>query len=185
MMMNDEGMDSGDDRLEPVLERAVQSLRREEPVSPAWRAQLLARVEPTRPSRTRLFVLTPLGIAAALCMFVGLRHVRSENANEHLDASGRSIANAVGAIRFAVSAPSARRVSLVGDFNRWNPSAVPMRRSPDGRTWIADVSLAPGRHVFAFAVDGGLRADPTAPRAVEDDFGVPSSVIVVPQRGGE
>src|SRR6185312_12958739 len=100
-MTNDERMDSGDDRLDPVLERAVQSLRREEPVSPAWRAQLLARVEPTRPSRTRLFVLTPLGIAAALCMFVGLRHVRSENANEHVDASGRSIANAVGAIRFA------------------------------------------------------------------------------------
>jgi len=184
-MTNDDQRDSGDDQLDPVLERAVQSLRREEPVSPAWRAQLLARVEPARHARSRLFTLTPLGIAAALCVFVGLRHVRSENVNDHAVVGSPSLGTAVSAIRFAVSAPRARRVSLVGDFNRWNPSAVPMRRSPDGRTWIADVSLAPGRHVFAFSVDGGLRADPTAPRAIEDDFGVPSSVIVVPQRGGE
>ena len=184
-MANDEQMDSGDDRLDPVLDRAVQSLRREEPVSPAWRAELLARVEPTRHRRVRLFALTPLGVAAALCVFVGLRHVRSENANDHAVASSPTLDAAVSAVRFAFAAPSARRVSLVGDFNRWNPSAVPMRRGPDGRTWIADVSLAPGRHVFAFAVDGGLRSDPTAPRAVEDDFGVPSSVIVVPRRGGE
>lgn len=188
-MTNDRRMDSGDDRLDPVLERAVQSLRQEEPVSPAWRAELLARVEPTRHTRTRLFTLTPLGIAAALCLFVGLRRIRSENASDSLVASPTALAPSLGstvnAIRFAFSAPAAQRVSLVGDFNRWNPSAVPMRRSSDGRTWIADVSLAPGRHVFAFAVDGGLRVDPSAPRAVEDDFGVPSSVIVVPRRGGE
>lgn len=182
-MANDDRMSSGDDRLDPVLERAVQSLRREEPVSSAWRAELLARVEPARHARMRLFTLTPIGIAAALALFVGLRHVRSENVNDR--ATAPALGAAVSAIRFAFAAPSAHRVSLVGDFNRWNPSAVPMRRSPDGRTWIADVSLAPGRHVFAFAVDGGLRVDPAAPRAVEDDFGVPSSVIVVPQRGGE
>jgi len=45
------------------------------------------------------------------------------------------------------------------------------------------VHLPPGRHVFAYAVDGDLKIDPTAPRAVEDDFGVPSSVVVVASNG--
>lgn len=189
-MTHDERTESSDDRLDPVLERAVESLRREEPVSPAWRAQLLAQVQPAQNvPRSRMFAWAPIGIAASLCVFVGLRHVRSEIANDRLLASPPMLApglgSAVNAIRFAFSAPSARHVSLVGDFNRWNPAAVPMHRSPDGNTWIADVPLAPGRHVFAFSVDGGLHVDPAAPRAVEDDFGVPSSVIVVPPRGGE
>jgi hypothetical protein len=191
-MRDDERKDSTDDGLDPLLERAVQSLRREPAVSPAWRAELLARVhQPTRRS-SGMTTWLPLGIAAALALAVGLRHTRVgagvvDTTAAVATAATNALAANAGEVRFALAAPSARRVSVVGDFNRWNPSAVPMRRSPDGRTWIADVSLAPGRHVFAFAVDGGLRADPTAPRAVEDDFGVPSSVIVVPQRdkGGE
>ena len=58
-----------------------------------------------------------------------------------------------------------------------------MKRSADGRTWEIDVPLPPGRHAFAFVVDGVMHADPAAARAVEDDFGVPSSVIVVASRG--
>jgi 1,4-alpha-glucan branching enzyme len=67
----------------------------------------------------------------------------------------------------------------VGDFNRWDPNATPLRRSADGRTWTVAVPLPSGRHVYAFVVDGGLTADPTAPRAAGDDFGEPSSVVVV------
>jgi 1,4-alpha-glucan branching enzyme len=88
-------------------------------------------------------------------------------------------------VRFAVAAPDARRVSLVGDFDGWNPNAVPMRRGADGHTWIVDVHLAPGRHVFAYSIDGALRVDPAAPRAIEDDFGSPSSVVVVSEQGGD
>lgn len=86
-------------------------------------------------------------------------------------------------VRFVFVAPYASRVALVGDFNAWNPSATPMRRSPDGRAWLIDVPLAPGRHVYSFIVDGDLAADPAAPRSGDDDFGVPSSVVVVGDRG--
>jgi hypothetical protein len=82
-------------------------------------------------------------------------------------------------VRFVFVAPYAARVSLVGDFNGWNPSAMPMRRSSDGRAWTIDVPLVPGRHVYSFVVDGDLAPDPAAPRAGDDDFGVPSSVVVV------
>src|SRR5262249_42115528 len=90
---------------------------------------------------------------------------------------------AASRVRFSIHAPDAARVSLVGDFDRWDPAALPMRRAGDGKTWTLDVHLPPGRHVFADAGDGGLKIDPSAPRAVEDDFGVPSSVVVVASEG--
>ena len=82
-------------------------------------------------------------------------------------------------MRFVIVAATASRVSLVGDFNAWNPSAMPMRRLGDGGAWVRDVVLEPGRHVYAFYVDGALQVDPSAPRAAEDDFGIPSSALVV------
>jgi 1,4-alpha-glucan branching enzyme len=88
-------------------------------------------------------------------------------------------------VRFSLVAPAARRVSLVGDFNVWDPKGVAMHRGTDGHTWTVEVSLPPGRHAFAYMVDGTLRADPAAAKAVEDDFGSPSSVVVVAARGLE
>jgi len=90
-----------------------------------------------------------------------------------LGAGGRTV------VRFALVAPGAARVTLVGDFNQWNPSATPLRAAGDGRTWVASVPLPPGRHVYAFVVDGGLTADPRAPRAGDEDFDAPSSVVLV------
>src|SRR5262249_31059327 len=146
------------DALDPQLEQAVRVLRRSEPVSSAWRDSLLAQV-PThvpvlvRPRRRPGLTLSiPLGIAAALCVAAGLARVGMRDGAR---------------VRFSLSAPSAKQVSLVGDFDGWNPAAHPMRRNASGDQWIVDVHLPPGRHVFAYSVDGGLRADPAAPRAVE------------------
>jgi hypothetical protein len=162
---------SVDERLDPAVERAATLLRRPEPVRQAWRDELLARVS-SRPRARRipLRVWIPIGIAAAVCSAVGVeRHAVNDGGDR---------------VRFSVSAPSAKQVSLVGDFNRWNPVAVPMRRGSSD-VWVVDVRLEPGRHVFAFSIDGALRADDAAPRAVEDDFGVPGSVVVVPGRGSD
>ena len=92
---------------------------------------------------------------------------------------------AVQSVHFEVRAPSAHRVSLVGDFNAWNASALPMRRSTSGAAWGIDVHLPVGRHAFAYAVDGRLIIDSTAALAVDDNFGVPSSVVVVSLSGGK
>ena len=99
--------------------------------------------------------------------------------------SGRAAA-AVGDVRmvqFVLVAPGASRVSLVGDFNDWNPEAMPLRRSARDGAWTAEVPLAAGRHIYAFVVDGrDWVPDPNAPLTPGDDFGAPNSVIMVGDR---
>lgn len=173
--------DSMEPPLDPRLARAVALLREPEPISAEWRAEVLTRARwRHRPARSRALVAT-LGAAAALCLAVGAGWWwRTSAAADHRAASA---VRSAPPVHFAFSAPEARHVALVGDFDGWNPRGLPMRRAPDGRTWYVDVRLAPGRHVFAFSVDGGLRVDPAAPRAMEDDFGTPTSVVVVTSRG--
>jgi hypothetical protein len=81
-------------------------------------------------------------------------------------------------VRFELAAPSASRVALVGSFNEWNPVATPLTRDVSGK-WVVAVQLPRGRHVYAFVVDGDVTADPDAPRAADDDFGSPNSVVLV------
>lgn len=82
-------------------------------------------------------------------------------------------------IRFVLVAPGAAKVSIVGDFNSWDPKATPLKTARDGSTWLIDMPLTTGRHVYAFMVDGDIVADPSAPRVVDRDFGVQNSVILV------
>jgi 1,4-alpha-glucan branching enzyme len=65
---------------------------------------------------------------------------------------------AAGGVRFAVWAPNAQRVSVVGDFNGWNADAHPMR--PRGSTGVWECHVDGLRHGFRykFAVDGPGRA---------------------------
>jgi 1,4-alpha-glucan branching enzyme len=69
-------------------------------------------------------------------------------------------------------------VTVVGDFNRWDPTATPLDADRAG-SWAADVALAPGRHAYAFVVDGRRVLDPAAPSERDPDFGGAHSVTVV------
>lgn len=85
-----------------------------------------------------------------------------------------------GTVRFELRLPaSAREVSLVGDFNGWDEQATPMvQRAADG-TWSARVPLEPGRHTYAFVVDGQQwLVDPLAPQVPDAGFGPTNAVIV-------
>lgn len=69
-------------------------------------------------------------------------------------------------------------VSLVGDFNDWDVTATPL--SLEGGVWSTTLPLPPGRHVYAFVINGKRWiADPRAPQAPDADFGRPGSVILV------
>ena len=75
-------------------------------------------------------------------------------------------------------AAPASRVSVVGDFNDWDPAATPLRR--DGGAWTVELHLKPGRYHYSFLIDGRRWAsDPAEPRVVESDFGAPMSVLTV------
>ncbi len=71
-------------------------------------------------------------------------------------------------VRFAVWAPNARRVSVVGDFNRWDGRRHPMRLRHDAGVWELFIPrLAPGA-LYKYELlgpDGALlplKADPVA-----------------------
>ena len=62
-------------------------------------------------------------------------------------------------VRFAVWAPHARAVSVVGDFNGWDAGAHPMQRSEDAEIWTCFIpGLAEGA-VYKYAIEtpGGAR----------------------------
>jgi len=94
-------------------------------------------------------------------------------------ASATVVAEHEETVRFELAAPRASRVALVGSFNEWNPEATPLVRDPVNGKWTVSVRLAPGRHVYTFVVDGDVTADPSAPRAADDDFGSKNSVVFV------
>ena len=72
--------------------------------------------------------------------------------------------------RFAVWAPNARRVSVVGDWNDWTPGEHDL--VPQGRSgyWAGDVAGVVAGQRYKFAVEGAdgamrLKADPVARQA--------------------
>ena len=82
-------------------------------------------------------------------------------------------------INFICNASQAKAVSLVGDFNGWNPLAHPMKQMPD-RSWLLMVELKHGHHRYAFLVDGVLTLDPHAQGITRNDKG--ERVCLVPVR---
>ena len=76
----------------------------------------------------------------------------------HLGANAVTV-DGVGGVRFAVWAPNARAVSVVGDFNTWDPRRNPMRlRYPAGVWELFIPRLAPGaRYKFAIVGPDGAR----------------------------
>lgn len=82
------------------------------------------------------------------------------------------------AMNFICNAPQAQSVSLVGDFNQWNPAANRMKQMPDG-AWLLTVELKHGHHRYAFLVDGTLTLDPRAQGITRSDKGERVSLIPV------
>ena len=79
-------------------------------------------------------------------------------------------------VRFAYADPSAKSVALIGDFNRWDPSATPLTRSAAG-SWGRTLRLTAGRHEYAYLVDGKRWATDRVARESHDAFDVASSVL--------
>jgi 1,4-alpha-glucan branching enzyme len=76
--------------------------------------------------------------------------------------------NGTTGVRFAVWAPNARRVSVVGDFNSWDGRRHPMRLRASAGIWELFVPrLGPGEHYKYEIIDAGghvlaQKADPVA-----------------------
>jgi hypothetical protein len=171
-----------DDALDPVLRRAAETLR--EPVAgpvdmPArvrqaarrrdWHAAISWALEP------RSIRVAPLGMAA---LAAGIAVLVLVGRNAPAAAPAPSVPASV--VRFAVHAPGASTVALVGDFNDWDARATPLRSAVgDDGLWTIEVPLSAGRHEYAFVVDGtDWRATANA-TPNSDDFGRPNAVVFV------
>jgi len=192
-----------DHETDPMMQRAVEELKRlpaldRAAVERITAAAAAARLSPAddpvaRPTRPRVRMWTTLGLAAAAIVgFIARDLIPSEsNAPVGRVAPPASVAppvrealsNNADVVRvpqqFVLENTTARRVSVVGDFNNWNPNATPMTHS-DGGIWSVIVPVVPGRHVYGYMVnDSVFTLDPQKPTARDPDFGTNASVLMV------
>lgn len=82
--------------------------------------------------------------------------------------------------QFVLENSRAHSISVVGDFNKWSPTAAPMVRSSDGGLWSVIVPILPGRHAYGFMIDDSVFVlDPRAQKARDPDLGTEISVRMV------
>ena len=83
-----------------------------------------------------------------------------------------------GKIKFEYSAPEAKEVSLVGNFNQWNSQTNPMKKDRKG-IWKVTLPLEPGRYEYRFLADGNWENDPSCSCCVTNEFGGENCVRIV------
>ncbi|MCD6120908.1 MAG: isoamylase early set domain-containing protein [Spirochaetales bacterium] len=84
-------------------------------------------------------------------------------------------------VKFELTAPEAKSVSLAGDFNNWEPSKLFLKdRNGDGK-WELKIRLKKGKvYTYNFLIDGTKWIpDPSSPTKVKDDFGGESSILKI------
>jgi len=81
-------------------------------------------------------------------------------------------------VNFICNAPAAKGVSLVGDFNDWDPTAYPMKQQPDG-AWMIQIPLNHGHHHYQFVVDGKPTLDPRAQGVARNEQNEKVSLLAV------
>ena len=160
--------------VDPGIRERVMRAARETGAPP--RASWLERSVAAR-LRGPLFGALALTAAAVVLVVASTRGARRDDGS-------RTAAESPGVVQFVVVASGAKRVTLVGDFNGWDPAANPLRPAGAAGVWMANVALPPGRYHYTYMVDGAhWLTDPAAPRATSDDYGPPSSVLTVMRRG--
>lgn len=158
-----------------VIARATGEFRR--PGSMVDRAP--RRAGPSR----RYWVGGAVAMAAVLLLAVALRS-RTQIATlpEVASVPRSGAASAVpGRTQFELRLPNmqAAQVFVVGDFNGWDASATPMTKGQADGEWSAQVALLPGRHVYAYVVNGEQWVvDPLAPQIPDAGYGPANAVVV-------
>lgn len=94
-------------------------------------------------------------------------------------------------ILFRYEAPSAKMVTLAGNFNNWggtegggryDPTIDPMTDADGDGIWTIVMPLPPGRYQYKFVIDNGVRweQDPSNPNTAEEGS-IENSLIIVPE----
>lgn len=81
-------------------------------------------------------------------------------------------------VEFKLFAPDAKKVSLAGSFNKWNPSALKLKKDTKG-TWKTKVELPSGTHEYKFVVDGNWWTDPANKNNTCNSMGSQNSILSI------
>lgn len=144
-----------------------------------WRRERVVRMSP----------IAGLAVAAGLTAVIALSGLTlGSRIAARTESVARTVAPAaapdtVQLVRFVFVDSRASKVELVGDFNEWTRGSTSLKLSGAPGVWAVSVALTPGRHEYAFIVNGTRWvADPLAVKT-SDDFGTESSVIRVANPG--
>jgi hypothetical protein len=182
-------------------ERIASRLRVPEQVHPSFEKRLMEKVQaegpllyPTRGSSARRWwrtervfrvaPLTGLALAAGIAGIIAISGIAigsriSAHSAVATGAASTAGRDTVQIVRFVFVDQNAKSVELVGDFNEWARGSTELGRSGAPGVWAVSVPLSPGRHEYAFIINGSRWvADPLAVKS-SDDFGTESSVIRV------
>ncbi|MGH7616749.1 MAG: hypothetical protein ACREPM_05940 [Gemmatimonadaceae bacterium] len=186
---------------EQRIERIARELREPVPVSESLDGRIMRAVRElprhaqaslwSRLTTPRKVTIMPLSwgmLAASLAMFAALG---AADAYQDVHRAAAPIAKALfptaakaqpaQRVQFVLVAPDAKKVAVVGDFNGWDASHIEFQaKHTGGGVWSVTAPVPVGHHRYSFVVDDSLWvADPIAPRAADNDFGLPNSAIVV------
>ncbi|MEP6689529.1 MAG: isoamylase early set domain-containing protein [Gemmatimonadaceae bacterium] len=185
-----------DERYDDALIAQVAAALREPPAPmPAARARVMSAVRaaesPRRQGglvrwlvRPRLVRVQPIGALAAAAIVIAViagRELRT--APTRAPAAVPAASAGAQRVQFVYVARRATSVALVGDFNAWNRDTTPLKPAAAG-VWSVEVAIPPGRHEYAFIIDGRTWvSDPTAASAPADEFGSSNSVVLIGKGG--
>jgi len=169
------------DEMRPTLigleERVTTELGERQPrlrVSD-WLRQLLA---PTRGGRIGQFSV--VAATAAVCLLIGFAVATQSGLTggaPGIRLTPSRSADGNQEVLFVLPALDATDVSIVGNFNAWEPTAL--SDDDDDGIWMASIPLPPGRYEYAFVIDGRWWGqDPLADEYVQS-YGEYSSVRYV------
>lgn len=73
-----------------------------------------------------------------------------------------------------------KTVSLVGNFNAWDPTSLPMSYDAQAGCWKVTCELPPGKHAYKFSLDRTTMVmDPEAAETIQDGFGGQNSMRTI------
>ncbi len=140
-----------------------------------WLRQLLA---PTRGGR--IGQLSVVGATATICLLLGVfiaNQAGLTNTSPGIRLTPTLAEDGNQEVLFVLPALDASDVSVVGNFNSWEPTAL--EDDDNDGIWTASIPLSPGRYEYAFVIDGRWWGqDPLADEYVQS-FGEYSSVRYV------
>ena len=186
------------------FKQITEALRHAVPVSASFDARVMRHVRGlprhtrfgvwSRLTTPRTVTVTPLSwglLAASLVLFAALGAVHASVDLNRLTKplAGALFAKSAGGkvdqrVQFVLVAPDAKKVSVVGDFNGWDASHASLQaQHRGGGVWSVTAPVPLGHHRYSFVVDDSLWVvDPTAPRVIDNDYGMANSAIVVEEQ---